>query len=58
LAVNLVNPRQPYRLVGLNIEVGTEGITRPIEGGKPTAQVALDVDVATFMEDFVTLLTR
>jgi purine nucleosidase len=58
LAVELVNPVRPYKLVALNIEVDRDGTTRPIEGGKPNARVALAVDTAAFMNDFVTLLTR
>jgi inosine-uridine nucleoside N-ribohydrolase len=58
LAVELVNPRKPYRLKTLKIDVSTEGLTRPVEGGSPNAQVALDVDVVTFMNDFVESLAR
>jgi purine nucleosidase len=58
LAVDLVNPRKPYRLKALNIEVAPDGLTRPVEGAHPNAQVALEVDVAKFMNDFVDLLVR
>jgi len=58
LAVDLVNPREPYPLKALNIEVASDGLTRPVEGTAANAQVALDVDVATFMNDFVELLVR
>jgi purine nucleosidase len=58
LAVALVNPRKPYRLTALNIEVAADGLTRPIDGPKPNAQVALEVDVTTFMNDFVELLMQ
>jgi purine nucleosidase len=58
LAVDLVDPRKPYRLKALTIEVAADGLTRPVEGGKPNAQVALEVDIATFMNDFVDLLVR
>jgi purine nucleosidase len=58
LAVDLVNPRKPYRLKALTLEVASDGLTRPIEGGSPNAQVALDVDVAAFMNDFIELLAR
>jgi len=58
LAVDLVNPRKPYPLRALNIEVASDGLTRPVEGTAANAQVALDVDVATFMNDFVELLVR
>jgi purine nucleosidase len=57
LALELVAPRRPYELKSLRIEVTDEGLTRPVEG-KPNAQVAVTVDVATFMEDFVQRLTR
>jgi hypothetical protein len=58
LAVDLVNPRKPYRLKPLNIEVAPDGLTRPVEGTNPNAQVALEVDATTFMNDFVDLLIR
>lgn len=58
LAVDLVNPRKPYNLKALNIEVAADGFTRPVDGAKPNSQVALDVDIATFMNDFVALLVR
>jgi len=58
LAVDLVSPRKPYRLKALNIEVAADGLTRPVEGGKTNAEVALDVDIPTFMNDFVELLVR
>ena len=58
LAVDLVQPRKPYKLKALNIEVAADGLTRPVEGAIPNAEVALDVDVATFMNDFVERLVR
>lgn len=58
LAVDLVNPRKPYRLKLLNIEVAPDGLTRPVDGADPNAQVALEVDAKTFMSDFVDLLIR
>ena len=58
LAVDLVNPRKAYRLRTLKIEVADDGLTRPVEGASPNAQVALDVDAETFMNDFVELLVR
>jgi len=58
LAVELVNPRKPYELKALNIEVAADGLTQPREGAKPNAQVALDVDAAAFMKEFVERLTR
>jgi purine nucleosidase len=58
LAVELVAPRRPYALTALHIEVADDGLTRPVEGGVPNAQVALEVDSAAFMQEIVTLLTR
>ncbi len=58
LAVDLVNPRKPYPLKALHIEVAADGLTRPVEGAHPNAQVALEVDVPAYMNDFVALLTR
>lgn len=58
LAVELVAPRTPYKLTALNIEVAADGLTRPITGGEPNAQVALAVDVPAFMKEFVATLTR
>jgi inosine-uridine nucleoside N-ribohydrolase len=56
LAVELVNPRKPYPLTSIHIEVADDGLTRPVPGGKANAEVALDVDVASFMKDFVAAL--
>lgn len=53
LPVELVNPARPYTLTPLSLEVTEEGLTRPIDGGKPNAQVAVSVDIASFMADFV-----
>jgi len=58
LAVELVSPLKPYKLKPLRIEVDADGLTRPIEGGKPNSRVALDVDVAAFMNEFVERLAR
>jgi purine nucleosidase len=58
LPVALVNPRKPYGLEALHIEVAADGLTRPVEGAKPNTQVALEVDVAAFMNEFVELLAR
>jgi inosine-uridine nucleoside N-ribohydrolase len=58
LAVELVAPRTPYTLTALNLEVAADGLTKPVAGGEPNAQVALAVDVAEFMKEFVTKLTR
>jgi purine nucleosidase len=56
LAVELVAPRRAYELRPLRIEVTDEGLTRPVEG-EPNSAVAVSVDVARFMEDFVARLT-
>lgn len=58
LAVELVNPRQPFALESLHIELTPEGVTRPVPGAKPNARVAVTVDVAKFMAAFVDLLTQ
>jgi inosine-uridine nucleoside N-ribohydrolase len=56
LAVELVDARRPYRLASLHIEVADDGLTRPVTGGKPNAEVALEVDSARFMQSFVAAL--
>ncbi len=56
LAVELVNPRTAYKLVSLHVEVADDGLTRPIKGAKPNSEVALDVNIAGFLQDFVTRL--
>lgn len=58
LAVELVAPRTPYKLTSLNIEVAADGLTKPVTGGEPNAQVALAVDVPAFMKEFVSRLTN
>ena len=58
LAVELVAPRSAYKLASLNIEVAADGLTKPVTGGEPNAQVALVVNVPAFMKEFVTTLTR
>jgi purine nucleosidase len=58
LAVDLVNPRKPYKLTALRIEVAGDGLTRAIGAGKPNADVALEVDIAAYMNDFVERLVR
>jgi purine nucleosidase len=52
LPVELVNPRTPYELAELAIEVTDDGVTKPVSG-KANARVALTVDVDRFMEEFV-----
>jgi len=58
LAVELVKPRQPYKLTALHVDVAADGATVPASGAKPNADVALEVDVAAFMNEFVERLTR
>jgi purine nucleosidase len=53
LAVELVNPRRPYKLTALHIEVAADGLTRVVEGAKPNAQIALECDPAIFLADFI-----
>jgi len=58
LAVELVAPRTPYKLAAIHIDVEADGLTKPVPGGKPNARVALDVDAAAFMQEFVARLVR
>ena len=58
LAVQLVQPRKPYPLTSLHIDVTPEGLSRSLPEDKPNAQVALQVDVASFMQDCIALLNR
>jgi purine nucleosidase len=53
LAVELVDPRTPYKLAALHIEVAGDGLTRPVEGRAANSQVALDVNAAAFLQEFV-----
>jgi inosine-uridine nucleoside N-ribohydrolase len=53
LPVELVNSVKPYALTPLSLEVTDEGLTRPVAGGKPNAQVVIQVDIASFMDEFV-----
>jgi inosine-uridine nucleoside N-ribohydrolase len=57
LAVELVAPRRPYTLTAMHVVVADDGLTSAVDG-TPNAQVALDIDVAAFMRDFVARLTR
>lgn len=52
LAVELVQPRKPYALTRLRLEVASDGLTRPVPGA-PNAEVALAVEPAAFLEEFV-----
>ena len=56
LAVELVAPRRPYELTALHIDVAADGLTAPRSGAAPNAQVALRVDAAAFMAEFVARL--
>jgi purine nucleosidase len=58
LAVQLVQPRKPYLLTPLHIEIGADGGTSPVSGGTPNAEVALEVDAAAFMDESIALLNR
>nr|AQQ74539.1 hypothetical protein [uncultured bacterium] len=53
LPVELVAPHREYELVPLHLEVTEDGVTRPVENATPNARVAIRVDVAAFMDDFV-----
>jgi purine nucleosidase len=53
LAVELVEPRRPYEMKALHIVVEADGLTRVVPDGAANAQVALTVDVDTFMKAFV-----
>jgi inosine-uridine nucleoside N-ribohydrolase len=55
LAVELVNARTPYKLASLHIEVADDGLTRPLPG-KANSEVALEVNAAAFLQDFVARL--
>ena len=57
LPVELVNPRRPYALQSLAIEVNADGLTQVLPGAA-NAQVAIDIDVPMFMEGFVQRLAR
>jgi len=56
LAVELVSPRKQYALAALHVDVDANGLTRVTSGAAPNAQVALQVDSAAFMQDFVARL--
>jgi purine nucleosidase len=53
LAVELVQPRRPYDMKALHIDVEADGLTRVVPNGAPNAQVALTVDAGAFMRTFV-----
>jgi purine nucleosidase len=56
LAVDLARAGQPFKLTAMAIEVAANGLTYRVAGSKPNAEVALDVDVAAYMAEFVELL--
>lgn len=53
LAVDLVQPRRPYALTALHLEVEADGLTRVVADGANNAKVALTVDSDAFMRAFV-----
>jgi purine nucleosidase len=58
LPVELVSPHRSYELRPLHLEVTEDGLTRVMEGAKPNAHVAVQVDIQAFMEDFVRHLSH
>jgi inosine-uridine nucleoside N-ribohydrolase len=56
LAVELVEPRRPYALQALRLEVDGDGMTRVVPDAAANSQVALAVDPAEFMNAFVETL--
>jgi len=48
-----VQPRRPYDMKALHIDVEADGLTRVVPNGAPNAQVALTVDAGAFMRAFV-----
>jgi inosine-uridine nucleoside N-ribohydrolase len=58
LAVDLVAPRTPYKLTALHVDVADDGLTVPATDKPANAQVALDVDPARFMREFVQRLVQ
>jgi purine nucleosidase len=55
LAVELVEPKTPYELTALRIEVADDGLTAPRDGAA-NARVALRADPAAFMAAFLARL--
>jgi inosine-uridine nucleoside N-ribohydrolase len=53
LAVELVEPRRPYELRALHVQIEADGLTRVAPDGAPNARVALSVDGDSFMRAFV-----
>jgi inosine-uridine nucleoside N-ribohydrolase len=58
LPVELVSPHRSYELRPLHLEVTEDGLTRVMEGAKPNAHVAVQLDIQAFMEDFVRHLSH
>ena len=56
LAVELVEPRHPYALRPLHLDVEPDGATRVVPDAAANAQVALAVDPSAFMKAFVDTL--
>jgi purine nucleosidase len=56
LAVELVAPRRPYELTALRVAVEADGLMRVAPDAAPNAKVALTVNIAEFMKDFVAAL--
>jgi inosine-uridine nucleoside N-ribohydrolase len=53
LAVELVQPRRPFEMIALHLDVEADGLTRVLPGGAANARVALAVDSDAFMRGFV-----
>jgi purine nucleosidase len=56
LAVEPVAPRRPYELTALRVAVEADGLMRVAPDAAPNAKVALTVNIAEFMKDFVAAL--
>jgi purine nucleosidase len=56
LAVELVEPRRPYELSALHIDVANDGLTVVRDDLAPNAQIALRVDPVKFMSEFLARL--
>jgi inosine-uridine nucleoside N-ribohydrolase len=52
LAVELAGAARPDKLASLHIEVADDGLTR-VTPGAANAEVALELDAAAFMQNFV-----
>jgi inosine-uridine nucleoside N-ribohydrolase len=56
LAVELVEPRRPYELTALHVDVEADGLTRVVPNAVANARIALDVEPSAFMKAFVDAL--